>query len=110
VSESGRIFGTYVHGFFDNDDLRHAFIQTARAAADLAPAEQLAPVAAKREMRIDRLASHLRESLNISRIKSWVVEPSGRRLENPGNPTGVKKSSHPEMMSSLKSRKESSIR
>ena len=42
VSESGRVFGTYVHGFFDNDDFRHSFIRAARAAVDLAPADKYA--------------------------------------------------------------------
>jgi cobyric acid synthase len=27
VSQSGRVFGTYVHGFFDRDEFRHTFIQ-----------------------------------------------------------------------------------
>jgi adenosylcobyric acid synthase len=81
VSESGRVFGTYVHGFFDNDDFRHAFIRTARAAVELAPAEKFARVGAKREARIDRLADHLRKSLDMNLLKSWLVGPSVRRLE-----------------------------
>ncbi|MGH8545243.1 MAG: cobyric acid synthase, partial [Gammaproteobacteria bacterium] len=80
VSESGRVLGTYVHGFFDNDDFRHAFIQAARAAVDLAPAEKYARVGAEREARIDRLANHLKKSLDMKLIKSWIVDPPGRRL------------------------------
>jgi adenosylcobyric acid synthase len=75
VSASSRVFGTYVHGLFDNDDFRHSFIQAARTAVDLAPAETWAHVAAEREARIDRLAGHLRESLDMNRIKSWLVAP-----------------------------------
>ena len=45
VSASGRVLGTYVHGFFDNDDFRHAFLAAARRAVDLAPAETWANVA-----------------------------------------------------------------
>ena len=82
VSESGRLFGTYVHGFFDNDDFRHAFIRTARAAVDLAPAEKYARVRAERDARIDRLADHLRKSLDINLIKNWIVEPCARRPRN----------------------------
>ncbi len=81
VSESGRVFGTYVHGLFDNDDFRHGFIQTARAAGDLAPAEKLARVGAEREARIDRLADHLRKSLDLNLLKSWIAGPSGRGVE-----------------------------
>jgi len=81
VNESGRVFGTYVHGFFDNDDFRHAFIRTSRAAVDLAPAENYARVGAERDARIDRLADHLRKSLDMNLLKSWIAGPSGRGLE-----------------------------
>jgi adenosylcobyric acid synthase len=78
VSASGRVLGTYVHGFFDNDDFRHAFLAAARQAADLAPVETWTNVAAEREARIDRLANHLRKSLDINRVRSWIVGPSKR--------------------------------
>jgi adenosylcobyric acid synthase len=81
VSESGRVFGTYVHGFFDNDDFRHAFIRASRAAVDLAPAEKYARVRAERDACIDRLADHLRKSLAMDLLKSWIAGPSGRGLE-----------------------------
>jgi adenosylcobyric acid synthase len=77
VSESGRVLGTYVHGIFDNDEFRHAFIRAARAAVDLAPAEKYARAGAEREARIDRLADHLRNSLDMNLLKSWIVSPSG---------------------------------
>jgi adenosylcobyric acid synthase len=77
VSLSRRVLGTYVHGLFDGDDLRHSFLRAARAAAGLAPAEIMVHVAADREARIDRLADHLRKSLDMNRIKSWLVPPPG---------------------------------
>jgi adenosylcobyric acid synthase len=82
VSESGRLLGTYVHGLFDNDDFRHGFLRAARAAVDLAPTATWAHVTAEREVRIDRLACHLRRSLDTNLIKSWIVAPSGRGPEN----------------------------
>ena len=78
VSASGRVLGTYVHGLFDNDDFRHAFLAAARQAVDLAPAETWANVGAEREARIDRLADHLRKSLDMDLIKSWIGAPSQR--------------------------------
>jgi adenosylcobyric acid synthase len=81
VSSSGRVFGTYIHGLFDCDDFRHAFIDAARAAAGLVPTETWVNVAAQREARINRLANHLRNALNIGLIKSWIVEPSKQELE-----------------------------
>jgi adenosylcobyric acid synthase len=76
VSASGRVLGTYVHGCFDHDDFRHSFLAAARRAVDLAPAETWAQVAAERDARIDRLADHLRKSLDINLIRSWIVAPS----------------------------------
>jgi adenosylcobyric acid synthase len=78
VGGSGRVLGTYVHGLFDNDDFRHSFIQAARAAVDLTPAETWVNVTAEREARIDRLANHLRNSLDIDLLKSWIVDPHER--------------------------------
>ena len=82
MSASGRVLGTYVHGFFDNDDFRHSFLAAARSAVDLAPAETWANVATERESRIDRLADHLRKSLDMNLIRSWIIPPPRRGLKN----------------------------
>lgn len=78
VSLSKRVIGTYVHGIFDNDDFRHSFLQAARSAVDLAAMETWVNVAAEREGRIDRLADHLRKSLEMKLIKDWIVAPPGQ--------------------------------
>jgi len=82
VGDSGRVLGTYVHGFFDNDDFRHFFIQAVRRAVGLVPAATWAHVTAERDARIDRLACQLRRSLDINLIKSWIADPSGRGTED----------------------------
>jgi adenosylcobyric acid synthase len=84
VNKSGRVCGTYVHGFFDRDDFRHAFIRASRAAVELSPAEKFARVGTEREARIDRLANHLRKSLDLNRLRNWLVEPCTRHPMNPG--------------------------
>jgi adenosylcobyric acid synthase len=78
VSSSGCVISTYVHGLFDRDDFRHAFLRAARAAVGLAPAESWACVTAAREARIDRWANHLRQALDIGLLKSWLVAPPQR--------------------------------
>ncbi len=78
VSSCGRVIGTYAHGLFDDDEFRHRFIDAARIAAGLAPLTACANVAAERETRIDRWADHLRKSLSMHLIKSWIVDPPRR--------------------------------
>jgi adenosylcobyric acid synthase len=72
VSADGRVLGTYVHGLFDDDGFRHAFLEAARAAAGLDPPAARAFVAAEREARLDRLAAHVRRSLNMEMIRGWM--------------------------------------
>ena len=75
VAESGRVWGTYVHGLFDDDVFRHAFIKAARQQCGLGAAHEVVFAAREREERIDRWANHLRRSLDLDRIRGWI----GRR-------------------------------
>lgn len=72
ISSDGRVIGTYVHGFFDNDSLRHCFVDEARRACGLAASSTHAFVAREREARLDRLANHVRHSLDLDLIRSWI--------------------------------------
>ncbi|MGP6159922.1 MAG: cobyric acid synthase [Vulcanimicrobiaceae bacterium] len=67
-SADGRIAGTYLHGIFDDDPFRHAFISAARKARGLAPPLALASLREERERRIDRLAAHVRSSLDLTAL------------------------------------------
>jgi adenosylcobyric acid synthase len=78
-----------VHGFFDCDDFRHEFIRAARAAVGLAPATRWLNSHAERDARINRLASHLRNALDINLLKSWLAEPSGSKLAIATEPTSL---------------------
>lgn len=78
VSEDGRTVGTYLHGLFDSDPFRHAFIQAARAASHLAPPRELARWGAEREARFDRLAAHVRGALDLEVVFRWLnLRPPG---------------------------------
>jgi adenosylcobyric acid synthase len=70
IARSGRVFGTYVHGLFDDDAFRHGFLDSVREACGLAPARDYAT--ADREARIDRWADHLRQSLDMNLIRGWL--------------------------------------
>ena len=68
----GRVWGSYVHGLFDEDAFRHAFLEATRKARGLAPACTYICVRAERQARIDRWADHLRASLNLHLIRDWI--------------------------------------
>ena len=72
VNETGFVWGSYVHGLFDDDNFRHAFLHAARAAFGLAPPQELVPITAQRESRLDRLAVHVGAALDIDQIASWL--------------------------------------
>lgn len=61
-----RIWGTYVHGIFDADDHRRAFLDSLRAARGLKPLRTA--TAFGLEPALDRLADALRQHLDIPRI------------------------------------------
>jgi adenosylcobyric acid synthase len=73
IDRAGHVLGTYVHGFFDNDSFRHSFLDWARKSRNLAPVETKAFATAEREARLNRWAEHLRTSLRVDWIRSWIV-------------------------------------
>jgi adenosylcobyric acid synthase len=76
ISPSGLVFGSYVHGIFDNDRFRHSFLDWARSSLELAPVRQKAFITAERDARMNRWADHLRSSLRLDLIRSWIPPTS----------------------------------
>jgi adenosylcobyric acid synthase len=72
ITDDGKVFGTYVHGIFDDDRFRHNLIDAVRLSCGLRPAAQKEFHTARREERIDRWADHLRRSLKVDLILSWL--------------------------------------
>jgi adenosylcobyric acid synthase len=75
ISSDTRIFGTYLHGIFDDDAFRHTFINAARAFHRLNSASGFEDWKQKREANLNRLATEVRESLNMPKILSWIGVP-----------------------------------
>jgi adenosylcobyric acid synthase len=72
ISVDRKILGSYLHGIFDEDSFRHAFLTAARSFRKLSPPSALNPWKAQREESLDRLARQVSESLDMQRIFSWV--------------------------------------
>jgi adenosylcobyric acid synthase len=72
VSPDSRIFGTYLHGLFDGDAFRHAFIRAARVFRHLTPPASLDNWESKRQESLERLARIVSQSLAMPTIFEWV--------------------------------------
>jgi adenosylcobyric acid synthase len=74
--KDGFVFGTYLHGLFDSDSFRHAFIRAARAAAGLTPPAELIDVAQQRDERLNSFAAHVERALDVDALLGWLGLPS----------------------------------
>ena len=81
VSTDSRVFGTYLHGLFDDDSFRHQFLGAARAFHELAPASELCPWRQLREESLDRLAREVEKALDMKTIFGWIGLPYGVPLK-----------------------------
>ncbi|SDC00844.1 L-threonine O-3-phosphate decarboxylase /adenosylcobyric acid synthase (glutamine-hydrolysing) [Paenibacillus sp. UNCCL117] len=72
VTGDGRIWGTYLHGIMHNDDFRRAFLNRIRAGKGLAPLEPELRFLERREAAFDRLAEHVRGSLDMTRLYEMI--------------------------------------
>ena len=72
VSNDGNVIGTYLHGIFDNDELRLELINHLRKNKDLSPmlAEELSTV--DKEKQYDKLADWFREHINMDLIYKQI--------------------------------------
>ncbi|WP_059051519.1 cobyric acid synthase [Paenibacillus senegalimassiliensis] len=64
----GRVFGTYLHGLFHNDDWRRAWLNGIRVSKGLAPLKATISMAVRKEEAFDRLANHVRAHLQMEKL------------------------------------------
>lgn len=70
-NEMGTVFGTYIHGIFDNLEFTSGFINNLKGAGGLSRREDAAAVGnfkEYKELQYDKLADMLRENLDMDRI------------------------------------------
>jgi adenosylcobyric acid synthase len=72
VSQSGSVFGSYLHGLFDDDRFRHTFLAAARRFFHLTPAGVLENWKQKRQGALDRLAHSVRSALDMPTVFAWA--------------------------------------
>jgi adenosylcobyric acid synthase len=72
VSEDGRVIGSYLHGLFDDDELRHTFVRASRTLFGLSDDIALIGWKAKREDSLNRLAAEVSKALDLQTIFGWV--------------------------------------
>ncbi|MDD4335425.1 MAG: cobyric acid synthase CobQ, partial [Desulfotomaculaceae bacterium] len=70
VSRDGLVFGTYIHGIFDNNEFRRLILNNLRVKKGLIPLSPAAsiPAFAQRNKDLDKLAALVRGSLDMEKI------------------------------------------
>ena len=78
-SPDGRVWGTYIHGIFDNDNFRRAFLKNMRESMKL-PESGLGNLFDK-EKEYDKLASLVRNNVDMKKIYSIMGLRTSTRLD-----------------------------
>ena len=71
-SRKEKIWGTYIHGIFDNDPFRRNLINALRAARGLAAIDVQTDFAEAREQALNRWAGVLKETLDMKAIDDLI--------------------------------------
>ena len=71
-SRKGNVWGTYIHGIFDNDLFRRGLINGLREARGLAHRPEVTDFAKARDRALDKWAGVLKESIDMKFIQRLV--------------------------------------
>ncbi|KDR96504.1 adenosylcobyric acid synthase (glutamine-hydrolysing) [Peptoclostridium litorale DSM 5388] len=72
VSPDGSVFGTYIHGIFENDGFRSSIVDLLREKKGMGKMEVTLSYAQMKEMEYDKLAKAVRESLDMDKIMDII--------------------------------------
>ncbi|MBO7746556.1 cobyric acid synthase [Paenibacillus sp. MWE-103] len=83
ASADGRIWGTFLHGVLHNDDFRRAWLNGLRASKGWATMDGGVRFNERREAAFARLAAHVRQHVDVSRLKA-IAGLAADRTESEG--------------------------
>ena len=75
MTSDTRVFGTYLHGLFDDDGFREQFLRAARGFHKLGAPTELRLWKQLREESLNRLAGEVEKALDMNAIFGWVGLP-----------------------------------
>lgn len=67
-TKDGRVWGTYLHGLFESDRFRRAWLNGLREAKGLESLEKTYSAREQKEMEFDRVADAVRSALDMKRV------------------------------------------
>jgi adenosylcobyric acid synthase len=68
MSEDGLVLGTYLHGLFENDEIRLAFLNMLRYKKGLLPRKKTRSYRAFKDGNLNKLADWMRDNVDIKRL------------------------------------------
>jgi adenosylcobyric acid synthase len=71
-SQKGNVWGTYIHGIFDDDQFRRGLINALRVKRGLVPADAVTNYAKDRDRALDKWAGVLKDSIDMRFIRNLV--------------------------------------
>jgi len=71
-SGKGNVWGTYIHGIFDNDQFRRELINSLRKKRGLRESDRVVDFSLERDQALDRWAEVLRENLDMNYIAGLI--------------------------------------
>ncbi|MEW4368685.1 cobyric acid synthase [Paenibacillus kandeliae] len=80
ISPDGSVWGTYLHGMFDNDQFRRHWLNTLRQQKGLEPQIVTVQTEQYRQQAFDRMAELVREHLNMEQVYA-IVRSSVEQVE-----------------------------
>lgn len=91
MTKDGRVWGSYLHGIFENEDLVFALVQDIMKEKGINPAENHLSIAEYKEIQYNKLADLIRNSLDMDAIykvlfgeKKEMVRCAGKKDDTSG--------------------------